>query len=114
MNRLTMRNSDGTVSQPTDTTVESVFYKLAEYEDLGKTPEEIRQILIRYRTLAFNTKMKELEQYGLRSGGWDEKTDKTAIVLPGKQEHENKIVGYMNRDLEIEWVDGHKTVFSDL
>lgn len=108
MERLTIRNTDGSVSQPTHSTFEKVFIRLAEYEDLGKTPEELRQILIRYRTLAFNAKMKELEQYGLRSGGWDEKTDKTAIVLPGKNEYENKIVGYMDRDLNIEWVNGRK------
>lgn len=39
--RLTMRNSDGTVSQPTGTTVESVFYRLAEYEDTDLRPEDI-------------------------------------------------------------------------
>ena len=33
MERLTIRNSDGTVSQPTSTTVEAVFYRLADYED---------------------------------------------------------------------------------
>ena len=33
MERLTIRNSDGTVSQPTGTTVEAVFYRLADYED---------------------------------------------------------------------------------
>ena len=107
MKRLTMRNADGSVSQPTATTVEDVFYRLAEYEDLGKTPEELHQILIRYRPLAFNAKMKELEKSGLRSGGWDEKTDKTAIVRPGKTENENKIVGYIDRDLNIEWLDGY-------
>jgi hypothetical protein len=31
--RLTIRNSDGSVSQPTNTTIESVFERLAEYED---------------------------------------------------------------------------------
>lgn len=44
MNRLTMRNSDGTVSQPTSTTVEAVFYRLAEYEDTGLSPEDIRDM----------------------------------------------------------------------
>lgn len=48
MKRLTMRNSDGSVSQPLNTTVEAVFYRLAEYEDLGKTPEELRQMLAKY------------------------------------------------------------------
>lgn len=33
MDRLTIRNSDGSVSQPTKTTVEDVFYRLADYED---------------------------------------------------------------------------------
>lgn len=32
--RLTIRNSDGTVSQPTWADIESVFYRLAYYEDL--------------------------------------------------------------------------------
>lgn len=39
--RLTIRNSDGTVSQPTGTTVESVFYRLAEYEDTDLRPKDI-------------------------------------------------------------------------
>lgn len=33
MGRLTMKNSDGTYSQPTHTTFEKMFYKLAEFED---------------------------------------------------------------------------------
>ncbi len=45
MERLTMRNSDGSVSQPTRTSVEAVFYRLADYEDIGLTPEEIRSLL---------------------------------------------------------------------
>lgn len=32
--RLTIKNSDGTYSQPTDTTFEKVFNKLAELEDI--------------------------------------------------------------------------------
>ncbi|MBQ7818552.1 MAG: hypothetical protein IJ341_02525 [Bacteroidales bacterium] len=46
--RLTIRNSDGTVSQPTATTVEDVFYKLAEYEDIGYTPSELKAIIASY------------------------------------------------------------------
>lgn len=34
MKRLTIRNSDGSVSQPTSTTIKAVFEKLADYEDL--------------------------------------------------------------------------------
>lgn len=33
MERLTIRNSDGSYSQPTHTTFEAMFYKLAEFED---------------------------------------------------------------------------------
>ena len=41
MNRLTIRNSDGTVSQPTNSTCEKVFNRLPEYEDTGLEPDEI-------------------------------------------------------------------------
>ena len=41
MKRLTIRNSDGTVSQPTHSTFENVFTRLAEYEDTGLEPDEI-------------------------------------------------------------------------
>ena len=34
MARLTIKNSDGTYSQPTDTTFEKVFNKLAQFEDI--------------------------------------------------------------------------------
>lgn len=44
MERLTMRNSDGSVSQPMRTTVEAVFYRLAAYEDTGLEPEEVTAI----------------------------------------------------------------------
>lgn len=33
MQRLTIKNSDGTYSQPTHTTFEKMFYRLAEFED---------------------------------------------------------------------------------
>ena len=50
MERLTIRNSDGTVSQPTSTTVEAVFYRLADYEDTDREPAEIRKLEQEYRT----------------------------------------------------------------
>ena len=50
MERLTIRNSDGTVSQPTSTTVEAVFYRLADYEDTNREPDEIRKLEREYRT----------------------------------------------------------------
>ena len=33
MDRLTIKNSDGSYSQPTHTTFEKMFYKCAEFED---------------------------------------------------------------------------------
>lgn len=41
MERLTIRNSDGSVSQPTDLKWAAALEKLAAYEDTGLTPEEI-------------------------------------------------------------------------
>lgn len=66
-------------------------------------PDDFSLEFIRGRMLAFNEKMAELENQGFRSGGWDEKTDKTAIVKVGKTWNDNRIVGYMDRELNIEW-----------
>lgn len=60
MERLTMRNSDGSVSQPTGTTVEAVFYRLAAYEDTGLEPEEIERIVDAYgRGMTLRTESAE-------------------------------------------------------
>ena len=42
MKRMTIRNSDWTVSQPTNLNWENVLYRLAAYEDSGLEPEEIK------------------------------------------------------------------------
>lgn len=42
MKRMTIRNSDWTVSQPTNLNWENVLYRLAAYEDTGLEPEEIK------------------------------------------------------------------------
>lgn len=42
MERLTIRNSDWTVSQPTNMNWENVLYRLAAYEDTGLEPYEIK------------------------------------------------------------------------
>ena len=60
---------------------------------------------IRAHMIAFNELMRDLERQGYRSGGWDEKTDKTAIVKPGEMPWESKIVGYIDRNLNIEWIE---------
>lgn len=81
-----------------------IFERLADYEQLGKTPEELRRILVRYRVLEFNTTMAKLEKDGYRSGGWDEKLNKTAVVKGGLRPEETKIVGWVDTDGNIEWL----------
>lgn len=46
MKRLTIRNSDGTVSLPTATTVSAMLYRLADYEDTGLSPEELTEVAL--------------------------------------------------------------------
>lgn len=53
MDRLTIRNSDGSVSQPTNSTFEEVFNRLAEYEDIGLSPEEIEVRLGRFSAFLY-------------------------------------------------------------
>lgn len=59
--RLTIRNSDGSVSQPTDTSFEKAMYRLAEYEDLGFSPKELGSILslAREKGISFDEKPKK-------------------------------------------------------
>lgn len=45
MERMTIRNSDGSVSQPTDLKWADALERLAAYEDTGLEPEELRKIL---------------------------------------------------------------------
>lgn len=42
--RMTIRNSDGSVSQPTDLKWAEALEKLADYEDSGLTPAEVRSM----------------------------------------------------------------------
>lgn len=42
--RMTIRNSDGSVSQPTDLKWAEALEKLADYEDTGLTPAEVRSM----------------------------------------------------------------------
>ena len=48
MKRMTIRNSDWTVSQPTNLNWENVLYRLAAYEDTGLKPEEIADFMKRW------------------------------------------------------------------
>ena len=57
---------------------------------------------------ACNHMWKVLFEAGYHSGGWDAKTDKTAIVTG--ENPNRRIVGYMNRaSLEIEWLEEPET-----
>ena len=49
MKRMTIRNSDWTVSQPTNLNWENVLYRLAAYEDTGLEPEEIKDNMEMFR-----------------------------------------------------------------
>jgi len=51
MKRLTIRNSDGSHSQPTDLRFHEVFERLAEYEDTGLSPSQIMKIKAAYPDL---------------------------------------------------------------
>ena len=45
MKRLTIRNSDGSVSQPKDLNWAKALERLASYEDSGLAPEELHELL---------------------------------------------------------------------
>ena len=60
MKRMTIRNSDWTVSQPTNLNWENVLYRLAAYEDTGVEPEDLNRAfnetaIIKLAAQAFNT-----------------------------------------------------------
>lgn len=52
MKRMTIRNSDWTVSQPTNLNWENVLYRLTAYEDTGLEPEEISDAVIAAKLMA--------------------------------------------------------------
>ena len=52
MKRMTIRNSDWTVSQPTNLNWENVLYRLAAYEDTGLEPEEIADAVTAAKLMA--------------------------------------------------------------
>lgn len=58
MKRLTIRNSDGSVSQPTDLKWAEALERLAAYEDTGLEPEEIEKannVMVSAFNLAVNS-----------------------------------------------------------
>lgn len=54
MERLTIRNSDGSVSQPLNLKWAEALERLAAYEDTGLTPEEVSDLLTIHRGMEGN------------------------------------------------------------
>lgn len=65
MERLTIRNSDGSVSQPTSTNYADVFVKLAAYEDICPDPEEIAKLLAEQKRITSVMAEVGIEKYEL-------------------------------------------------
>lgn len=61
MERLTIRNRDGSVSQPMDLRWADALEKLADYEDTGLEPGEIKSLEAEWR--AAKTVVEELQRF---------------------------------------------------
>ena len=84
MKRMTIRNSDWTVSQPTNLNWENVLYRLAAYEDTGLEPDEIADFMKRWEQAVEIGGM--LKKYGI-DHIWDiiqAEQDGRLVVLPCK------------------------------
>ena len=82
MKRMTIRNSDWTVSQPTNLNWENVLYRLAAYEDTGLEPDEIADFMKRWEQAVEIGGM--LKKYGI-DHIWDiiqAEKDGRLVVLP--------------------------------
>ena len=77
MERLTIRNSDGSVSQPMDLRWADALNRLAAYEDTGLEPEEIDGI----RSLAVLGLMRDVKR---ASAIMDAEREGRLLVLPCK------------------------------
>ena len=70
MERLTIKNSDGTYSQPTHTTFEKMFYKLAEFEDFmeevgAESLDELENCIVdlKQETQALKDRWQKLKEW---------------------------------------------------
>ena len=116
MKRLTIRNSDGSVSQPTDLNWAAALEKLAAYEDTGLDPEEIEKannVMVSAFNLAVNSgtdmlvgRLKEI----IRA-----EAEGRLLVLPCRVGDVVYITGSKYRAGRDEtWVNTGKFRFSDL
>lgn len=118
MERLTIRNSDGSVSQPTDLNWAAALEKLAAYEDTGLEPEEVFTLQT-HPDHAFADYVKYLWK---QIGGMDRmeelakaEAEGRLLVLPCKVGDVVYIIGSKYRAGRDEtWVNTGKFRFSDL
>ncbi len=105
MKRMTIRNSDGSVSQPTDLNWAAALEKLAAYEDCGLTPQEIKELL--------HDSAGPLHK---KLGTWiDAERDGRMLILPCKVGNMVYIIGSKYRAGRYEtWVNTGKFRYSDL
>lgn len=69
MDRLTIRNGDGSVSQPTDLRWTEALNKLAAYEDTGLSPEEVEVLF--HRSKRDNVVIPDITLFGKPLEHWD-------------------------------------------
>ena len=78
MKRMTIRNSDWAVSQPTNLNWENVLYRLSAYEDTGLEPEEIYEVRFLIAAQRDPQKLARLRELVLAD------QDGRLVVLPSK------------------------------
>ncbi len=86
MDRLTIRNGDGSVSQPTDLRWAEALDKLAAYEDTGLSPEEVGALFRRVKR--DNVVIPDVTLFGKSLEHWDKLNKAEAegrlVILPCK------------------------------
>ena len=112
MKRLTIRNSDGSVSQPTDLNWAAALEKLAAYEDTELEPEEVRGIKIAYDEVQLPYEVVATGEDAARVIRWLEADDQgRLLVLPCKVGQEvyrlrPGYCDYRDKDMCIAYCDG--------
>ena len=102
MERLTMRNSDGSYSQPTHTTFEAMFYRLAEVEDFLEDTgisdfAELKRVLTTNAVWQENQTLK---------GNWEKLKEYVNYFKEYNIEEANMAWKITNKMQELESADG--------
>ena len=82
MERMTIRNSDGSVSQLTDLKLAEALEKLADYEDNGMTPVEVHSMSIEW--CAMMSVLNSMGSYARLRELAEADKDGRLVVLPCK------------------------------